>query len=266
MDYQNVLKRLWLNYNEVNPSVSRIHSLLESRGEKVINDHVAIRTFDLDGVNIEALACVFKEVGYVEKDSYVFEAKKLNAKHYEHATDSMAPKVFISELKIAEFSPYVQEVAMMVAERVVESNIGLDELIFAQNVWLPIRFDVYDKLRQESEYAAWFYVYGFRANHFTVYVNQLKNIGSIEELNVLLKENDFALNDSGGEIKGSKEQFLKQSSTLADKIPVEFEEGVKDIPCCYYEFAERFSQPDGSIYCGFIAKSADKIFESTDVK
>ena len=47
--------------------------------------------------------------GYEYKGDYHFEAKKLYAKHFEHRTDREAPRVFISELMIAEFSPYLQQ-------------------------------------------------------------------------------------------------------------------------------------------------------------
>jgi hypothetical protein len=43
-----------------------------------------------------------------------------------------------------------------------------------------------------------------------------------------------------------------------------FVEGTFEIPSCYYEFALRYPDTDGKLYSGFIAKSADKIFESTD--
>ena len=119
-------------------------------------------------------------------------------------------------------------------------------------------------LRAESEYAAWLYVHGIRANHFTVSVNSLKGFRGIEEVNNFLKDNGFLMNNSGGEIKGSKEQLLKQSSTLAEIVPVRFLEGVREVPACYYEFAERFRDADGRLFSGFIAGSADKIFESTD--
>jgi len=39
---------------------------------------------------------------------------------------------------------------------------------------------------------------------------------------------------------------------------------VHEIPSCYYEFARRYEDKNGELYGGFIAKSADKIFESTD--
>jgi len=82
----------------------------------------------------------------------------------------------------------------------------------------------------------------------------------------LLKTNNFLLNDSGGEIKGSTDVYLEQSSTRADPTQVAFSDGTKTIPCCYYEFAKRYTMPDGKLFTGFVAQSADKIFESTDNK
>jgi len=43
-------------------------------------------------------------------------------------------------------------------------------------------------------------------------------------------------------------------------------EGEFDITGCYYEFAKRYKTSDGKLFRGFIAKSADKIFESTNRK
>jgi hypothetical protein len=47
---------------------------------------------------------------------------------------------------------------------------------------------------------------------------------------------------------------------------INFNEEAKEIPSCYYEFALRYPMENGELYQGFIAASADKIFESTDVK
>ena len=125
-------------------------------------------------------------------------------------------------------------------------------------------FKTYDALYKESEYAAWTYAYGFRANHFTVNVNQLKKFSDLPKLNNFIKSNGFQLNQSGGEIKGTPEEMLEQSSTMAKDVALEFEEGTYKIPACYYEFAKRYPMADGNLYQGFIAKSADKIFESTN--
>jgi len=45
---------------------------------------------------------------------------------------------------------------------------------------------------------------------------------------------------------------------------VQFTDGKKEIPSCYFEFAKRYLLDSGELYQGFIAKSADKIFESTN--
>jgi hypothetical protein len=121
-------------------------------------------------------------------------------------------------------------------------------------------------LRDESEYAAWLYLFGFRANHFTVSINYLEKFSGIIEVNEFLKSQGFPMNDSGGEVKGSPEQLLEQSSTLADQLEVAFQEGTYRVPSCYYEFATRYKDANGKLFSGFIAGSADKIFESTDYR
>jgi hypothetical protein len=95
-------------------------------------------------------------------------------------------------------------------------------------------------------------------------VNALKKFKDIYQLNQFLKDNGFLLNTSGGEVKGSPEELLEQSSTRAGSKEIKFADGTYDIPSCYYEFARRYPDKSGELYSGFIAKSADKIFESTD--
>ena len=53
---------------------------------------------------------------------------------------------------------------------------------------------------------------------------------------------------------------------MADHAYVKFEAESKMIPSCFYEFAQRYKMPDGNYYTGFVAASADKIFESTNAK
>ena len=80
----------------------------------------------------------------------------------------------------------------------------------------------------------------------------------------MLKAHGYKVNASGGEVKGSPEDLLEQSSTMADRVPVAFADQTVTIPSCFYEFALRYPKPDGQLYSGFVAASADKIFESTN--
>jgi hypothetical protein len=266
MTTTQIFDSLWKEYTERTPSAQKINELLISKGNKIFNDHVAFRTFDDPRVNIDVLAKPFLAAGYVESGDYTFEAKKLYAKHYEHATDKNLPRVFISQLKLAEFSTELQaEVAKMI-NAIPETELNANQLVFKGRLWEQPRFEVYEKLQAETEYAAWLYVNGFCSNHFTVDVNKLDTFSSLQQINEFLKENGFKMNTSGGEIKGTPAQFLEQSSVLADRIPVEFKETTKEITSCYYEFAFRHTMENGLLFSGFVTGSADKIFESTDMK
>lgn len=260
-----LFEHLWLDYIGVTPSAKKVHEVLsESNGADVINDHVAFRTFNIAKVNLEKLAAHFLALGYKESGDYVFEQKKLVAKHYEHE-DTKLPKVFISELLVEEFSDELQTIVRDMVSQVEESVTQADNFLYSGTHW-EVSFDQYEALLAESEYAAWVSAYGYRANHFTVNINELTSFDCINVVNDTLKESGFVLNTSGGEVKGSPEVLLEQSSTMADVAEVKFADKVAKIPSCFYEFAKRYEKDDGELYTGFVAASADKIFESTNSK
>lgn len=260
----NLLERLWQDFKQVNPQADQIHRLLQDHHENIENDHVAFRTFQDKKVGLSKMAQCFTSQGYESKGSYEFKEKKLYAEHFEH-TDSAMPKIFISELLVDEFSDSLKDCVKSLVAQVPESDLEKSDWCLLGRPW-QISYSQYKTLLSESEYAAWMSAFGFRANHFTVLVNRLKNFDEISSLNQFLKENGFKLNSSGGEIKGGKDVLLEQSSTLAAEIEVDFTDGPKIIPSCYYEFAKRYPQADGSLYQGFVAASADKIFESTNAQ
>jgi hypothetical protein len=264
MKLDTIFTRLWHTYISQNPSAGKIHDLFISEGEKVVNDHIAFRTLELPEIEIDVLALPFICNGYVPKGEYFFREKHLYAKHYESSRDKNAPRIFISRLILSECSDYLQKTMREAVGKINPAKLHSTELVFAGSLFDSLSYNVYNKLREESEYAAWFYVFGFRANHFTVSINSLKKHNSIIKVNELLKKNGFTLNASGGEIKGTPADMLQQSSTIADTVIVDFLEGSFEIPCCYYEFAQRYPDSNGRLYNGFVAKSADKIFESTN--
>lgn len=261
-DRDTLFRNLWQNYLEVTPSARQIRAILgESKGQTIINDHIALRTFDLDRVNLDKLAQHFLNLGYEEGGDYHFEAKKLRARHFEHA-DPTAPKVFISELMVEEFSEALQTVVRGLVDQVPASAVTADDFLYSGTHW-QVDYDTYQQLLAESEYAAWLAAWGFRANHFTVSVNALEDFDSVEEVNRVLKEHGFTVNSSGGEVKGSPDDLLEQSSTMADRVEVRFADRTATIPSCFYEFALRYPKANGELYSGFVPASADKIFEST---
>ncbi|KFZ29690.1 succinyldiaminopimelate aminotransferase [Pseudidiomarina atlantica] len=260
---EQFFENLWNDYIKLTPSAAKVHEVL-GQGRDIINDHVAFRTFNLAPVRLETLAKHFEAMGYVAAGDYTFEAKRLQAKHFEHA-DPRLPKIFISELLVEEFSPELQAIVKQLVEQIDPAAVQQPEFLYSGTHW-QISSNDYERLLEESEYAAWMAAFGFRANHFTVNVNELPDYASLEQVNETLKNAGFRLNSSGGEIKGSPAVYLEQSSTMADHMPVRFSDMEKVIPSCFYEFAKRYEVAPNKLYTGFVAASADKIFESTDAR
>jgi hypothetical protein len=264
MTLEVLFNQLWKQYTNQTPSADKIKQLFENKGETVHTDHIAFRTFDHPKVNIEKLAAPFLQLGYRAVGEYHFSKKKLYAKHFEHSSKKNLPKIFISQLITSEFSDNLQAKVQQCVDAITEKEVNKTPFVLKGRLWETPSLKTYGKLLKESEYAAWLYVNGFCVNHFTIDVNKLQHFPSLLEVNSFLKENGFHLNTSGGEIKGSKEEYLEQSSTLADKIQMQFLEKKENIPTCYYEFAYRYKKQNGELFSGFVTNSANKIFESTD--
>lgn len=264
LSVEQLFEHLWQQYIEINPQAHKIHALLEQRGETIVNDHIALRTFNTDKLGIANIAKTFIDKGYEVIQEYDFAKKKLNAIHLEHSLNSHHPKVFISELRTELFPENVQKIINNIDAQISEEDVS-DELFITSGRTWDLNFEQYIELLRESEYAAWTAAFGYRANHFTVSLNHLITFFHLEDLNEFLLNHGFTLNESAGLIKGSPEQFLQQSSTMAAPVNVEFDHSTHVIPGCFYEFAKRFPLPgSGRLYQSFIASSADKIFESTN--
>jgi len=257
-----LLERLWEDYVGLNPQARDIYDRLTASGEKVVNDHIALRSYGHRGVGIDVLAEPFIAGGYRLGGAYDFAAKKLRARNYA-SSDPAMPKVFISELTLDVCSQELQETVKNLIDQIPSQWHKRNDKCVSGRPW-ELDFATYRKLADESEYAGWVAAFGFRANHFTVLFNALSKFDSLAALNTFIENAGHPLNSSGGKINGSPQVFLEQSSTLAPNVSVTFDDGVHETPACYYEFARRYRQPDGELFGGFVAGSADKIFQSTD--
>jgi len=260
---EEVLDALWRDYIATTPQAERIQRLLAERGERVVNDHVALRTFCVPGIDIEALAKPFEALGWrVQPDRYRFDDKKVVARYWRHDNPAL-PKVFISELCITELSPAANQIIDRLVAQLPAGFGERPDLPWAGRPW-RVRLAEYESLLFESELAAWVAAFGFRVNHFTVLVNALTTFPDLESLDAFLVDHGFTLNEAGGVIKGTPALHLEQSSTRADSIDVDFAGDRRRVPSCYYEFARRYPLATGELFQGFVPMSADKIFESTN--
>jgi hypothetical protein len=264
MKIEKLFESLWNKYTLLAPDAKKILDLFQKTQEKpVVNDHIALRTLSDKRYNIAVLSQVFLNLGYEKKEKFDFKEKHLDAVYLQHP-NLKNPKVFISELRLKDFDDDVQKFLNDALNKIPEKSLQNEYLVSSGRYW-DISYKTYEKLYKKSEYAAWFYVYGFTCNHFTIYINDLEKFDTIEEVNKFVKDHGYKLNISGGEIKGDKEVCLEQSSTLAQVIEVKFTDGKRKIPSCFYEFAIRHKDKNGNLYQSFVKNSANKIFESTNI-
>ncbi|OUS02576.1 hypothetical protein A9Q86_03485 [Flavobacteriales bacterium 33_180_T64] len=260
------IQKLWENYFKITPTIKDVKSALNLNNYTSFCDHIAFRTIindksgitpnNLGNYGIEKMSIPFLEQGYTYKNRYFFKEKNLRALHLEKKN---CPKIFISELLLNKCSSFLKSTLLNTFK-----YYNMNDSIHTSGRKWNVNFKTYETLKIESEYAAWLYIHGHRVNHFTINVNQLKNY-SIENVCAQLKTFGIKLNTIGGTIKGSTKLGLKQASTLADEINVKFEDkkNTVKIPSCYVEFAERFII-ENKTFNGFITKSANNIFESTN--
>lgn len=266
MKAQEFFEHIWQDYITIAPGAKILFDrLVVKEGTPPINDHVAFRTYDLSPVNLEVLEKHFFSLGYKRYESYEFKEKKLSAYSYTHPEGH--PRIFLSQLKTAECSKRLQDIVKEICTSMDPTKPESIEVMWSGRFWNPIPYSVYQELVEESEYAAWVAALGIRVNHFTFSINHLQTIHGINDLADWIESQGYALNTSGGRIKGTPEIKLEQGSTMADEIQVDFAHGEKHpVRSCFYEFAQRHPVEDGTLFNGFVAGNANKIFESTNVK
>ncbi len=286
------MSELMNRYSQRVPDVKKITSTMISKGiisneNEIENDHVAFRTMGVDSLGIKSLEKIFLNVGYKKRDYYNFEKKNLDAYWYS-PPEGNYPRIFISQLRVAELSKKSQDIITSYTSEVKSDPVEAFNLDDGKAVgeflhtplWRTPTWEDYLALRQESEYASWVIYNRYYLNHYTISVHNLEGEYSVlEKFNSFLESNGIKLNDSGGKVKVSNDGILKQSSSVAGVISASFptEQGQEvshEIPGSYVEFAERLIKPEFAHLPkdeirrehrrdGFEAANANKIFEST---
>lgn len=282
------LNILFERYEAKVPAVKKITNALIELGvvanqQEIVNDHIAFRTLGVPHLGIASSEKIFLHYGYEKRDYYYFEGKKLNAYWYAPPSPEY-PRIFISELRVADLSAQAQAVIGKYTSTITKDPVDALDLedgqaigeFFHQALWdLPEKAD-YLSLLEESEYAAWVIYNRYYLNHYTISVHDLRpGYNTLEDFNKFVEVLDLKLNSSGAKIKVSPDGLLRQSSTLAEVQEAEFAGGEKmAIAGSYVEFSERLVLPEfkdlpkNEIRAvhrreGFETDNADKIFEST---
>jgi hypothetical protein len=288
---------LWKTY------IGRVHyaadycALVESKGGRVVNDHIALRTFHThtgeQPSGVAGLSRIFLPLGYKQAGTYRFKDKHLTAWHYEHS-NPLLPKVFISQLEVDQLpsadaklitdavkntkDPLTAE-AKTLLESVAKKDLSPQEettlakaleACFIRPWGVPKRSTV-EQVNKASQYAAWTLLHGNSINHFTAYINeqQVESLPDLVSTVEALRKRGVPMKN---EIEGEPGSKLVQSSTQAvqESCPVIDDNGKKghiDWSYAYYELAERNmimnEHGEKFLFTGFLGDQATNLFEMT---
>jgi hypothetical protein len=225
-----LLESLWSDHGAVAPHVARIHQLLRERGERVRSEHIALRTFDVPEVDIDALDRAFVAGGYEAAHSYELPERKLIVYAYEHR-DGGRPGLLISALLVDELSREAHSLVRDLVGHLEPGAAAHPSFALSGRRW-PLSSSIYRQLRDESEYAAWVAAFGFRAHHFAVDAAGLRTL-----------EAGLArfIEESGSSLVGDtvEEEPLDHVATAAEDVELELTDGSLVVPSCPCVFVGR---------------------------
>lgn len=291
-----LLESLWVKYLKRVSYAQKYVQLVQRKGGKIVNDHIALRTLNThtgeQPEGIRAIKHLLNCLDYKPVQKYSFPRKKLSAIHFEHP-DEMFPKIFVSQLEVDQLPAWAQQIInkttkdtpYLLSDKSIEllhvlnmkgevPKEAADYLIndlasYFRRPWaIPQKEDVL-KINDVSQYGAWVMLHGNAVNHFTAFINyqQVDEWPDLETTCRGLEEAGIPMKDVIEGVKGSK---LQQSATHAVKEEVEVrgEFGVEKIKWtyAYYELAQRdYIDVDGEkkLFTGFLGEQASHLFDMT---
>jgi hypothetical protein len=203
-----LLTALWRDYTEQAPQAERIHRLLREHGEVIHDDHVALRTLDLAGLGLEAMARTFEDHGWRGRAFYRLGSQHLRARYWQH-DDPNLPKIFISELVVDELSPAARDLLHELVDQLPADFADREDLAWAGRPWHVTAEDI-AFLDAESEHAAWIAQHGFRVHHFTVDASALVTFPDLHALAAFVAEHGFDMSFAGDHANAGSYEFMQR--------------------------------------------------------
>ncbi len=294
-----LLEQLWRDYVSRVSYAKRYMELVMEKGGRVVNDHIAFRTFNAhtgeQPEGIRAIKHILNYLEYEQVETYTFKKKHLTAFHFEHP-DISFPKIFVSQLEVDQLPVWAQQIIhdtvvdtpYLISDRSLEllahlkkeghiPEIAADSLIqdlaqYFRRPWHAPRKDDVIKLNDVSQYAAWTLLHGNSINHFTAFINyqDVKEWPDLQSTCAGLAAAGIPIKDS---IEGERGSKLQQSATHAVKVDVEVmgEDELETIcwTYAYYELAERgYVEENGvkKLFNGFLGEQATHLFDMTQTR
>ncbi len=294
-----LLERLWKQYLNRVSYAQKYVELVNKKGGKIVNDHIALRTLNThtgeQPEGIRAIEHILKCLEYRPVGKYEFRKKKLKAVHFEHP-DTMFPKIFVSQLEVDQLPNWAQiaindtvkDTTYILPDRSIEllsvledkgelPRVAGDALVqdltrYFRRPWDIPKKDTVLQVNDVSQYAAWVLLHGNSVNHFTAFINY-QDVAEWPDLATTCQALAAAGVPMKDSLEGAKGSKLQQSATLAvkEEVPVKVEDGIEKIKWtyAYYELAERgIIIEDGKpkMFTGFLGEQATHLFDMTQTR
>lgn len=294
-----LINKLWEKFLGRVSYAKTYADLVKKKGGKIVNDHIAFRTFNThtgeQPEGIRAIKHIIEALEYKPVEKYIFKKKKLSAVHFEHP-DEMFPKIFVSQLEVEKLPEWAQntihqtvkDTPYLLSDEALEllqilkrdKQLNLEAARFLADdlanyfcrPWnVPYKSDVL-KINDVSQYAAWTLLHGNSVNHFTAYINfqKVDEWPDLETTCEGLRNAGVPMKET---IEGKKGSKLQQSATQAVKegVEVRTDEGIEKIywTYAYYELAQRdFIETNGELklFSGFLGDQATHLFDLTQTR
>ena len=270
---EQLFSKLLGMHAKITPSALKIKELFKKANiDNIKTDHISFRSVGYKETSLSRLVRSFNRYGYDVKGEYDLADKHMDAIHLEikdqyQDKDSDSMKILISQFNIDESPEWVQEEMLSCLHSWGKYNTN--ELFEFSAPW-DKSFDKYNQLSDYSEYIGWFYAHGFVPDHFAIDACSLKGFNGIYDINYFLQDNDVELNLDGGSIKRDEKSRVFQSSTIANMVPVIFNDPSNmngkvefGVPGGYMEIIQRGFDENSKLFNGFSGESCEKLMTST---
>lgn len=252
-----------------------------------IQDHLAIIDIGCKNSSMKELRNICNHFGFEYRgEGYIPE--KINDFSWfaepgieDLAPNDALPQVIIADFRVDLLSKKNRDIIYKYTAKLPDVELNFSNYLpeeqplvafkyLTSRPWALPTVAEYLSLKEEIPLIAWAFARGRRVNHFGVCVHLDGRFESLEEFNLELSRH-ATLNNSDGEIQGSPECGIEQSSAIGSPNLMRLSDGEIMLNNSFMEFVWRYKIHDdsgrwGDYYCNFIPRNATNIVESTILK
>ena len=283
---QLLIEKLWVKFITSIPNAAEI-----LRDRQPVLDHLAIIDLPSQHSGIPVLQRIFAALGFVPKGSgylpektndFIWMMPEDNT--HKLATESL-PQIVLADFRSNLLTQKTQQILDKFTSSMALFDFNLFEqylqhlpnttenivnMVFDYLNWQPVVLPTlaeYNYVKHENQLIAWVMLFGRKINHFGLSIHHLEGEQNLLAFNKNIHAIGIALNAQGGEIKGSKQYGIEQSSTLGKNISITLDKASIEVRDSFLEFVWRYPiKPNPRLwsdyFTGFIPYNANSVIES----